>query len=130
MNLASQRLPVSRGPYQLHAEVIPGTGVPVVLMHGFPDNTHLYDRLLPDLAGHRPVVLFDFLGWGQSDKPAGYPYTAAPVKSLVYALVGLLLIGTLIAVVSPGRRAGTMQARLLRRRGPPRPGTPCGTSRA
>ena len=24
MNLASQRLPVSRGPYQLHAEVIPG----------------------------------------------------------------------------------------------------------
>jgi hypothetical protein len=34
MNQASQRLPVSRGPYQLHAEVIPGTGVPVVLMHG------------------------------------------------------------------------------------------------
>jgi pimeloyl-ACP methyl ester carboxylesterase len=46
-------------------------------MHGFPDNTHLYDRLLPRLAGHRPVVRFDFLGWGRSDKPAGYPYTAA-----------------------------------------------------
>ena len=41
MNLASQKLPVSRAPYQLHAEVIPGTGVPVVLMHGFPDNTQL-----------------------------------------------------------------------------------------
>ena len=46
-------------------------------MHGFPDNTHLYDRLLPHLAGRRPVVRFDFLGWGRSDKPAGYPYTAA-----------------------------------------------------
>jgi pimeloyl-ACP methyl ester carboxylesterase len=45
-------------------------------MHGFPDNTHLYDRLLPHLAGRRPVVRFDFLGWGRSDKPPGYPYTA------------------------------------------------------
>lgn len=88
MNLASQRLPVSRGPYQLHAEVIPGTGVPVVLMHGFPDNTHLYDRLLPHLAGHRPVVLFDFLGWGHSDKPADYPYTAANQAGDLAAVVG------------------------------------------
>jgi pimeloyl-ACP methyl ester carboxylesterase len=71
-----QTLPVSRGPYGLHAEVVPGPGVPVVLMHGFPDNTHLYDRLVPHLAGRRPVVRFDFLGWGRSDKPAGYPYTA------------------------------------------------------
>jgi len=76
MEATSQTLPVRRGPYRLHAEVVPGTGVPVVLMHGFPDNTHLYDRLLPYLAGRRPVARFDFLGWGRSDKPAGYPYTA------------------------------------------------------
>jgi pimeloyl-ACP methyl ester carboxylesterase len=44
-------------------------------MHGFPDNRHLYDRVLPFLDGRR-VVTFDFLGWGRSDKPAGYPYTA------------------------------------------------------
>jgi len=77
MDTATQTLPVARGPYRLYAEVVPGTGVPVVLMHGFPDNTHLYDRLVPHLAGRRPVVRFDFLGWGRSDKPAGYPYTAA-----------------------------------------------------
>jgi haloalkane dehalogenase len=75
--MAGQILPVHRGPYELHAEVVPGEGVPVVLMHGFPDNTHLYDRLVPYLAGTRPVVRFDFLGWGRSDKPPGYPYTAA-----------------------------------------------------
>src|SRR5262249_12678632 len=62
--------------YNLYAEVVEGTGVPVMLMHGFPDNTHLYDRLLPHLTGRRPVVRFDFLGWGRSDKPADYPYTA------------------------------------------------------
>jgi haloalkane dehalogenase len=46
-------------------------------MHGFPDNMHLYDRLLPRLIDSRRVVTFDFLGWGESSKPAGYPYTAA-----------------------------------------------------
>jgi haloalkane dehalogenase len=77
MDAATQTLPVARGPYSLYAEVVPGTGAPLVLMHGFPDNTHLYDRLVPCLVGRRPVVRFDFLGWGRSDKPEGYPYTAA-----------------------------------------------------
>jgi haloalkane dehalogenase len=77
MDVTSQALRVSRGSYELYAEVVPGEGVPVVLMHGFPDNTHLYDRLVPHLTGRRPVVRFDFLGWGRSDKPQGYPYTAA-----------------------------------------------------
>jgi len=69
-------MPVQRGEHRIHAEVTKGDGVPIVLMHGFPDNVHLYDRLLPHLAGRRPVIRFDFLGWGRSDKPAGYPYTA------------------------------------------------------
>jgi haloalkane dehalogenase len=73
---AMQTLSVARGPHRLHVEVTPGTGVPVILMHGFPDSLHLYDRLIPHLADRVPVVRFDFLGWGRSDKPAGYPYTA------------------------------------------------------
>jgi pimeloyl-ACP methyl ester carboxylesterase len=48
----------------------------IILIHGFPDNLHLYDRLSPYLSPPRRVVLFDFLGWGSSDKPSGYPYTA------------------------------------------------------
>jgi pimeloyl-ACP methyl ester carboxylesterase len=35
----------------------------------------IYDRLSPYLSPRRRVVLFDFLGWGSSDKPSGYPYT-------------------------------------------------------
>ena len=86
----SQTLPVSRGPYGLHAELTPGSGPPVVLMHGFPDSTHLYDRLVPYLAGRRPIVRFDFLGWGRSDKPAGYPYTATNQAGDLAAAVGAL----------------------------------------
>jgi haloalkane dehalogenase len=85
-----QPLSVSRGPYRLHAEVVPGTGPPIVLMHGFPDSTHLYDRLLPHLTGRWPVVRFDFLGWGRSDKPAGYPYTATNQAGDLDAVVGAL----------------------------------------
>lgn len=85
---SSQVLPVPRGPHKLYAEIAPGTGTPIVLMHGLPDNIHLYDRLLPYLAGRRPVVRFDFLGWGRSDKPAGYPYTAANQVGDLDAVVG------------------------------------------
>jgi len=86
----AQTLPVSRGPHRLHAELVPGPGLPVVLMHGFPDSTHLYDRLVPHLAGRAPVVRFDFLGWGGSDKPAGYPYTADNQAVDLAAVVGAL----------------------------------------
>ena len=45
------------------------------MMHGFPDSLHLYDLLVPLLAQERYVIVFDFLGWGRSDKPAdhGFP---------------------------------------------------------
>ncbi len=68
---------VQRGPYHMYAREYPGEEPAIVLMHGFPDTMHLYDRLLPWLITSRRVVTFDFLGWGESDKPAGYPYTAA-----------------------------------------------------
>jgi pimeloyl-ACP methyl ester carboxylesterase len=68
---------IERGPYHMYAREYPGEEPAIVLMHGFPDTLHLYDRLLPWLITSRRVVTFDFLGWGASDKPSGYPYTAA-----------------------------------------------------
>ena len=68
---------VQRDAYHIYAREYPGEDPPILLMHGFPDNMHLYDRLVPWLSPLRRVVTFDFLGWGASDKPAGYPYTAA-----------------------------------------------------
>lgn len=80
---------VERGPHRIHARVQPGDGPPIVLMHGFPDNHHLYDRLVPHLPG-RHVVVFDFLGWGESDKPASHDYTfenqAGDLDAVVRAL--------------------------------------------
>jgi haloalkane dehalogenase len=67
---------VPRGRYHIYARDYPGKEPAFVLMHGFPDNSRLYDRLVPELSGRR-VIVFDFLGWGRSDKPQSYPYTFA-----------------------------------------------------
>ncbi|MGH2577913.1 MAG: alpha/beta fold hydrolase, partial [Actinomycetota bacterium] len=65
-----------RAGHRIYVRDYPGEEPAIVLMHGFPDNLHLYDRLVPRLSPPRRVVTFDFLGWGRSDKPDGYPYTA------------------------------------------------------
>jgi haloalkane dehalogenase len=60
----------------VYARVYEGDGPAFVLMHGFPDNLHIYDDLVPHLtAARRCVVTFDFLGFGQSEKPDGARYS-------------------------------------------------------
>ena len=89
---------VQRGPHRIYAREYPGAEPAIVAMHGFPDNLHLYDRLLPYLSSGRRVVLFDFLGWGQSDKPQGYPYTAANQEGDLDAVVQQLNLGQVVLV--------------------------------
>ena len=42
---------VPRGTHRIYVREYSGEGPALVLMHGFPDNLHLYDRLVPRLAG-------------------------------------------------------------------------------
>src|SRR4029453_13537206 len=63
---------VPRGPFQLYAREYPGQEPTVVLMHGFPDDLHLYDRLLPEPPGRR-VGAFGFLGWGAPGHTPAHP---------------------------------------------------------
>lgn len=68
---------VHRHGHRIYAREYAGAEPAIVLMHGFPDNLHLYDRLVPFLSPPRRLITFDFLGWGASDKPEDYSYTAA-----------------------------------------------------
>jgi len=49
-----------------------GSGTPLLLLHGFPDDLHIWDRVIPALlqAGYR-VIAFDQRGCGESAMPAG-----------------------------------------------------------
>jgi alpha/beta hydrolase fold len=70
-----QEVWVDRNGQWIHARDYPGQEPAIVLMHGFPEDLHLYDQLIPHLNPPRRVITFDFLGWGASDKPARYPVT-------------------------------------------------------
>ena len=74
MTFAETNIPREKG--RIYSRDYAGAGPAFVLMHGFPDNLHIYDRLIPYLVGAgRRVVTFDFLGYGASDKPAGTNYS-------------------------------------------------------
>ena len=88
-------------PYEDHniyAREWPGSGPAIVLMHGFPDDLHLYDQLVPELAPRR-VIAFDFLGWGTSDKPAGRSYSADSQTRDVAAVLDYFSLEQAVLVV-------------------------------
>jgi pimeloyl-ACP methyl ester carboxylesterase len=73
---------VARDGFKIHVrEYGDRNGEPtLVMMHGFPDSMHLYDRVAPLLAQHRHIITFDFLGWGDSDKPTDHRYDVASLR--------------------------------------------------
>jgi pimeloyl-ACP methyl ester carboxylesterase len=90
---------IDRGPGAIHVREYPGEGPAFVPLHGFPDNLHIFDDLVPLLVAHgRKVVTFDFLGFGDSDKPAGAHYSFAQQLGDLRAVVDALQLGAIIPV--------------------------------
>ena len=96
--MAYQETFVQRDQHRIYVRDHPGAEPAIILMHGFPDNVHLYDRLSPYLSPPRRVVLFDFLGWGSSGKPTGYPYTTANQVGDLDAVITQLGLGQVVLV--------------------------------
>ena len=73
-------------------------GTTYILMHGFPDNQHLYDSLIPLLARTAHVISFDFLGWGESDKPAAHNYKVTTQRTDLDTVISALKITSAVIV--------------------------------
>ena len=54
--------------YRIAGHRTSGT-VPLVTLHGGPGSTHNYFAPLEQLADERPIVLYDQIGCGNSDRP-------------------------------------------------------------
>jgi haloalkane dehalogenase len=76
-----------------------GKNPSLVMMHGFPDNQHLYDLLIPQFAREFHVVSFDFLGWGASEKPKDQRYDVASQRADLDAVVAQLELASVVPVL-------------------------------
>jgi pimeloyl-ACP methyl ester carboxylesterase len=68
-----------------------GSGPPLLLLHGYPDNLQIWSRLAPLLAGRFEVIAIDWPGMGRSDAlPGGAtPYHMADHLLIVLDALGL-----------------------------------------
>jgi haloalkane dehalogenase len=84
---------------RVYARDYNGAAPAFVLMHGFPDNLHIWDDLVPYLvASGRRVVTFDFLGFGASDKPSDASYNFKQQLGDLEAVVERLSLGKIVPV--------------------------------
>jgi pimeloyl-ACP methyl ester carboxylesterase len=58
----------------------------MTLLHGFPSSSHDWAKVAPALAERHALLLFDFLGFGASEKPAEHEYSLHEQADLVEAM--------------------------------------------
>ena len=96
--------------YRIVGERNSGT-VPLLALHGGPGSTHNYFGPLERLADERPVVLYDQIGCGNSDRPTDVEWNVSVFRDEVDVLreqLGLERIHLLGTSIS-SRRSRTSQ---------------------
>lgn len=91
------RLPV--GPGALHAMRYGHGGPAVLLLHGFTTSAPLWQRVAPILLSRGcQVIVPDMLGFGESDRPIGGPYTVSAQARYLDRALALLRVSRVVAV--------------------------------
>jgi haloalkane dehalogenase len=82
---------------RLHVTDHPGQDPALVLLHGFPDDSRIYDRLAPLLAPRRAVAL-DWLGYGRSGRAEPDRLDGAGHQQQLRAVLDALDLGRVVLV--------------------------------
>lgn len=64
-----------------------GVGPPIVFCHGSPTWSFLYRTIVKELRGRYRCIAVDYLGFGLSERPAGYGYTIAEHTAVLGELI-------------------------------------------
>lgn len=91
-----------------------GRGETVVLVHGYPTCSLDWQKVWTAFAAQYRVIALDLLGFGFSDKPAGYAYSVMAHADMLEALFSHLNL-TDIHVVAHDLGVGVVQELLARR---------------
>lgn len=67
-----------------------GSGIPVVMFHGNPTWSFLYRKVINELKGQFRCIAVDYPGFGLSERPTGYGYTAEEHAQVIGKLVDAL----------------------------------------
>lgn len=65
-----------------------GSGTPLILLHGFPQNHRCWEKIAPGLAAHFDVIVPDLRGYGDSDAPEGV--AAYAKREMALDIVGMM----------------------------------------
>lgn len=82
---------------RIHISDHPGQDPALVLLHGFPDDSRIYDRLVPQLARRR-VIALDWLGYGRSDRVQPGSLDDAPHQHQLRAVLDRLQLDRVVLV--------------------------------
>lgn len=81
---------VAYGDYQINCQVV-GSGEVLVFLHGWPTNSRLWEAQVQALQSNFKIITFDWLGFGQSDKPLDHHYTFTNKKDILHTVLSQLL---------------------------------------
>lgn len=74
-------------PFRIFCRVV-GSGPWLTFLHGFPTCSWDWAAMADTLAARYRLLMFDFLGYGDSDKPRGHDYSIFEQADVVQALWG------------------------------------------
>ena len=74
--------------------LLAGSGEPVVLLHGFPETSYAWRKIIPALSEHYTVLAPDLRGCGDTDRPSG-GYDKRTVAADVHRLIKHLRLGAI-----------------------------------
>ena len=89
-----------------------GTGPPLVLLHGYPENLQVWCRLAPLLAPHFDVIAFDWPGQGDSDEWPGGATPQLLAKRLNIIFDGLCIHAPIVIGMDMGGQPALAYAAL------------------
>jgi sigma-B regulation protein RsbQ len=102
---AAQRAQVLR---RNHVQVIGQGKPPLLLCNGFGCTQHIWNYLLPTLAGTHQVIRFDQVGTGESDLSAYDPSKYATLEGYAQDVIEICQVLDLRDVILVGHSAGAM----------------------
>lgn len=91
-----------------------GKGVPLIALHGYPQNHHCWAKVAPALAEHFDVIIPDLRGYGDSDAPSDDPdHTTYSKRQMAADIVALMdALGLSAAHILGHDRGGRVAYRL------------------